>query len=354
MRNFVLVCLLLLMIICLCGKDSGPGIDVYEIQVFLMRGMHQGQPEKTPLFPGETSIQYIEQLMKNADEVRKQLMSTFGYQQIEFEDVSGFPFLEERKDQTFLLSLEKDFYLRLIIFHTIEENSIPIHITAVQSSDKLDFQIDRERLLNNLFKEKNSILSVRANVPIRQGMILGRALSSDSTQALFLVIQPLKRHFITSQQLYDLEDKYKDLKVIYGEEDFLKFRQTIAEKLGIDNLAEFKISKERSWSEVENLVSYDDLEVKPKLTKSVPPEYPEQARKKGQEGLAMVHVLINEYGKVVQTEIAKSSGYQILDSAATITASQFEFTPAEYSGKAVKVKMTIPFKFRLNGTKSKK
>ncbi len=354
MRNFIFVYVLLLMFFCLCSKDSGSGIDVYEIQVFLMRGMHQGKPEKTPLFPGETSIRYIEQLMKNADEVREQLMSTFGYQQIEFEDVSGFPFLEQRNNQTFLVSLEKDFYLRLIIFPTVEENSIPIHVTAVQSSDKLDFQIEREKLLNNLFKEKDPILSVRANVPLRQGMILGRALSSDSIQALFLVIQPFKMHFVTAQQLYDLEDKHKDLKVIYGEEGFLKFRQVIAEKLGIDNLAELKISKERSWSEVENLVSYDDLEVKPKLTKSVPPEYPEQARKKGQEGLAMVHVLIDEYGKVVQTEIAKSSGYSILDSAATVTASQFEFTPAEYSGNAVKVIMTIPFKFRLNGAKSKK
>lgn len=349
MRKLPYLFLLGGLILCLCGRDNGDGLDLYDIQVFLMRGTQQGEQERVTLFPGETSIQYIEDVMKNVEDIEKQLIRTFGYQRIEFEDAQGFPFLKQNKDQWFLLRLGKGFYFRFIIFQSSDEKSLPIHITAVQLSENLDPSSGEGRatLLKKILNDENPILSIRANVPVRQGLILGRTLPENATDALFFIIQPLKLNIRTAEQFMELDKRYKNLNLVYGTEDMTDFRSLIARRLNIKNLDELEKSEKYRDKPVPNLVPFDSLDFEPKVTKSAGLGYPEKSRKMGEEGLSVISVLVDEDGKVMETELLRSSGFSLLDSSARAAAEKFEFTPALHHEKPVKFELTIPFKFRL-------
>lgn len=349
MKKLISLFLLGGLILCLCGRDKGGGLDLYDIQVFLMRGTQQGAQERVPLFPGETSIQYIEDVMKNVEDIEKQLIRTFGYQRIEFEDAQGFPFLKQKKDQWFLLRLGKGFYFRFIIFQSSDEGSIPIHITAVQLSENLDpsSRENRAVLMKKILDEDNPILSIRANVPVRQGVILGRTLPENTTQALFFIIQPLKQNIGSAEQFVELDKRYKNLDLVYGAEEIADFRSLIAKHLNIKDLDEFEKLEKYRDEPVQNLVPFDSLDFEPKITRSAGLGYPEKSRKMGEEGLSVISVLVDEGGKVMETKLLKSSGFAQLDSSARVAAEKFEFTPALHHGKPVKFELTIPFKFRL-------
>jgi len=94
-----------------------------------------------------------------------------------------------------------------------------------------------------------------------------------------------------------------------------------------------------------DIFEYKDLEVKPEILKKVSPYYPEIARKSGTQGVVIVKVLIDKKGIVEKTELFKS--IETLDEAALKAAKQYQFKPGKYKGKAVKVWMNIPFKFKL-------
>jgi TonB family protein len=349
MKKLIYLYLLGCLIFCLCSRDNDFGLDLYDIQVFLMRGTQQWGQERVPLFPGETSIQYIADIMKNVDDIEKQLIQTFGYQRIEFEDTQGFPFLKQKKDQWFLLRLGKGFYFRLIVFQSSDERSLPIHVTAIQLRENLDPSSGENRavLLKKVINDKNPILSIRANVPVRQGVILGRALPENAAQALFFIIQPMKLNIGSAEQFMELNKRYKNLDLVYGTEEMADFRFLIARRLNIKDLDELEKSEERKDKPVPNLVPFDSLDFKPKVTKSTNVEYPEKSRKLSEEGMSFILVLVDEGGKVMETELLKSSGFSQLDSSARAAAEKFEFTPALHKGKPVKFELTIPFKFRL-------
>ncbi len=103
-----------------------------------------------------------------------------------------------------------------------------------------------------------------------------------------------------------------------------------------------------------DIVKYDDLDEKPQILQSAQPKYPEEARKKGLVGTAFVEVLVDESGKVTNSKIKKSSGYKLLDEAATEAAMNFKFLPGKKGGKTVKTQMVIPFKFKLKKDCKKK
>jgi TonB family protein len=100
------------------------------------------------------------------------------------------------------------------------------------------------------------------------------------------------------------------------------------------------------------IVPYYKLEIKPKPLKSPVPNYPYEAKKKGIEGMTVVKMLIDTDGSVMDVEVLKSSGNQLLDDAALDAALKSKFKPAEhhFNGKSYKVRVWVsrPFKFRLN------
>lgn len=110
--------------------------------------------------------------------------------------------------------------------------------------------------------------------------------------------------------------------------------------------------------------AYWAVDKKPQMLKKVQPEYPEEARREGIQGLVVVTVTIGENGKVIHAEpfvkevpvidpdgnvIGKRAPkrYPELEPAAIAAALKCKSKPAEKDGHPVKVKMNVPFRFRL-------
>jgi TonB family protein len=89
----------------------------------------------------------------------------------------------------------------------------------------------------------------------------------------------------------------------------------------------------------------------PAIIKRVNPVYPEIARKAGLEGTVWVKMWVDKEGKVKKAVIQKS-GSEIFDQSALDAATQFVFQPALNKNSPVEVWVSIPFHFKLTGSKS--
>ena len=78
-----------------------------------------------------------------------------------------------------------------------------------------------------------------------------------------------------------------------------------------------------------------------------PPRYPLAARKRGQEGTALIRAKIGESGQVLGTEIIRSSGHPLLDEAANAAVAEWQFRAATRNGAPVPGRIEIPIEFRL-------
>ena len=74
-------------------------------------------------------------------------------------------------------------------------------------------------------------------------------------------------------------------------------------------------------------------------------EYPENAKKQGTEGEAVVRFLVNEKGKVVNGEVLRSSNQEFEAPALKVVKEMPDWTPGMQRGKAVKVWHVISIKF---------
>ncbi len=74
--------------------------------------------------------------------------------------------------------------------------------------------------------------------------------------------------------------------------------------------------------------------------------YPESARRDSVEGTVYVEAFIDEQGNVVRTSIVKGVR-EDLDKAASDAVAKVKFSPGKLQGKAVKVKLAIPIRFKL-------
>ncbi len=78
-------------------------------------------------------------------------------------------------------------------------------------------------------------------------------------------------------------------------------------------------------------------------------KYPKKAKRKGITGKAYVEFIINKKGDITKATIVRSSGNDMLDTAAKelIMSIPSLYKPAFQKGKAVNVKYTIPIGFKL-------
>lgn len=95
--------------------------------------------------------------------------------------------------------------------------------------------------------------------------------------------------------------------------------------------------------------------VVPKFTQAFPryetnpdPEYPKNARKKGQQGIVQLEVLVLSSGQVGEIKLSKSSGYKSLDRASLKAVKFWQFKPAQSFGDAVESRVIIPVAFVLD------
>jgi len=90
-----------------------------------------------------------------------------------------------------------------------------------------------------------------------------------------------------------------------------------------------------------------ELSKAPTFKKKVEPKYPDQARRQGIEGTVQLEILIDENGRVRKVKVLKSPGHG-LERAAIAALSKSKFNPGVINGKAVPVKIKIPYRFVLD------
>lgn len=77
------------------------------------------------------------------------------------------------------------------------------------------------------------------------------------------------------------------------------------------------------------------------------PDYPSASRRMEEEGTVGLRFLVGADGKVLQSEVAKSSGYKRLDEAARAGLTKCHFKPATVDGKPEQAWTTIQYVWRL-------
>lgn len=81
-------------------------------------------------------------------------------------------------------------------------------------------------------------------------------------------------------------------------------------------------------------------------------KYPDEAKEQGIEGMVFISMIVDEKGEVYKPEVLKGA-HRLLDKAAITAVKKLKFMPGENSGKKVKVKLTLPISFKLNGKDKK-
>lgn len=77
-------------------------------------------------------------------------------------------------------------------------------------------------------------------------------------------------------------------------------------------------------------------------------KYPEIAREKNLQGKVFLRFVINEVGNLINLEVARTSGHDVLDRAAlTHFKSSPPWIPGKQKGKAVNVQYVVPINFKL-------
>ena len=77
------------------------------------------------------------------------------------------------------------------------------------------------------------------------------------------------------------------------------------------------------------------------------PEYPSASRRLEEEGTVSLRFLVGVDGKVMQSEIEKSSGYRRLDEAARAGLAKCQFLPATVDGKPEQAWASMRYTWRL-------
>jgi protein TonB len=77
------------------------------------------------------------------------------------------------------------------------------------------------------------------------------------------------------------------------------------------------------------------------------PEYPSASRRLEEEGTVALRFLVGVDGKVIQSEVEKSSGFKRLDEAARAGLSKCQVRPALVDGKPEQAWASIKYTWRL-------
>jgi TonB family protein len=98
--------------------------------------------------------------------------------------------------------------------------------------------------------------------------------------------------------------------------------------------------------QVGQLVEMGPGVVPPQLVSAPKAQYPPMARTLKVEGIVVVSVLVDENGRVAETQVVESSRQKILDEAAVDAAKSAQYRPATKDGVRVKMwtRLRIPFK----------
>ncbi|MGL4575992.1 MAG: energy transducer TonB [Burkholderiaceae bacterium] len=79
-----------------------------------------------------------------------------------------------------------------------------------------------------------------------------------------------------------------------------------------------------------------------------PPAYPAASRRAGEQGKALLRVLVGLQGEVLRIELLQSSGFDRLDQAALDAVRAWRFVPARRGEEVVQAWAVVPLNFRLS------
>ncbi|QSR87864.1 energy transducer TonB [Methylacidiphilum caldifontis] len=85
----------------------------------------------------------------------------------------------------------------------------------------------------------------------------------------------------------------------------------------------------------------------PDYLRNPPPVYPEEARRKGEQGVVYIWVKISPAGTVSSLSVYRSSGFADLDGAAVDAVKRWRFHPAKSGNTPVESQAIVPVQFHL-------
>jgi protein TonB len=77
------------------------------------------------------------------------------------------------------------------------------------------------------------------------------------------------------------------------------------------------------------------------------PEYPAQAKRRKQQGVVLVNFIVEPNGSISTVNVARSSGFPLLDNAAVAAVKKWELYSHEVNGQAVRGSFNVPVEFNL-------
>jgi protein TonB len=83
------------------------------------------------------------------------------------------------------------------------------------------------------------------------------------------------------------------------------------------------------------------------VLRTVMPQYPVESMRAGEEGAAVLQVLVDESGRASDVRVARSSGYERLDDAAVRAVSRWQFAPSTQGALAVATWGEMEMRFNL-------
>jgi protein TonB len=87
------------------------------------------------------------------------------------------------------------------------------------------------------------------------------------------------------------------------------------------------------------------------LTPPRPPIYPAQAKRRNQQGVVLVEVRLDEYGKLVELKLLRSSGVASLDRSALDAVAGWSFRAEIEDGQTVPSRVHIPIEFAITASR---
>lgn len=101
--------------------------------------------------------------------------------------------------------------------------------------------------------------------------------------------------------------------------------------------------------EQQPVIKYDEnvIIIEPKQISEIPAVYPPEAAKYNIEGKVRIKLLISDQGSVSKHIIYRSSGYNVLDSAAIDYTSNLKFTPAMANNKPISIWLSIIINYKI-------
>ncbi|MCK4618943.1 MAG: energy transducer TonB [Desulfobacterales bacterium] len=129
-------------------------------------------------------------------------------------------------------------------------------------------------------------------------------------------------------------------------------RSSNAAKNNLTQEPAIDILKDRSSTEAKQ--SFSDSQGFNSVKKAIPiydknpsPKYPLIARRRGFQGTVVLEVMVDRNGRVGELRVLKSSGYKVLDRAASASVRDWIFKPAIKGNEKIEMWVRVPVRFKL-------